>query len=61
MCGQSADLFNVTLGGWYTQPVTVVKEGNKKGTNKVRNGKLSIAITDVSIDKVNEFLMQARI
>jgi hypothetical protein len=37
MCGQSADLFNITLGGWYTQPVAMVKEGNKKGADKAWN------------------------
>ena len=35
MCGQRADLFNVTLCGWYTQPVTMIKEGNKKRADKV--------------------------
>jgi len=61
MCGQSADLFHVTLCGWYTQPVTMINEGNKKRADRVWNGKLSTAITDVSIDKVHEFPMQARI
>jgi hypothetical protein len=39
----------------------MVKEGNKKEANKARNGKLSVAITDVNINKVHEFLIQVRI